>query len=116
MKPLEKGRRVLSWIGIKFKDEEAPVTCEQRFFRVTCPFIFRTVCIAIFVVHVITLLSVRFSDTEEYFYVLMQFVFTIHASSSFITLISCSRISIMFEGLTEIYEKCKHIGFTVTKV
>lgn len=109
MKPLEKGRRVLAWIGINFVDEVAPVTSHQKFARKVFPFMFQSVCIAMFVVHVITLLKVRFIDTEENFYMLMQFVFVIHGSSSFITLISCSRISIMFQGLTEIYEKCKYI-------
>lgn len=109
MKPLEKGRRVLAWIGINFVDENAPKTIEEKCARKISPVIFRSVCIGIFIIHVITLLKVKFSDTEEYFYTLMQFVFIIHGSSSFITLISCSRISIMFQGLTEIYEKCKKL-------
>lgn len=107
MKPLEKGRRVLAWIGIKFADEIPPVTSHERFARNVFPFIFKWVCFGIFVVHVTTLLKVRFDDPEEYFFVLMQFVFVIHGSSSFFTLIACSRISNMFQDLTEIYEKCE---------
>lgn len=108
MKPLEKGRRVLTWIGINFLDEDAPTTNEEKCARKISPVFFKSICIGIFVVHVITFMKVRFTDAEEYFYTLMQFVFVIHGSSSFITLVSCSRISIMFQGLTEIYEKCKH--------
>lgn len=108
MKPIENGRRVLAWIGINFVDDDAPVTSQEKFVRKASPFIFKSVCTVIFVVHVITLLKVRFTDAEEYFYTLMQFVFVIHGSSSFITLVSCSRISIMIQGLTEIYEKCKY--------
>lgn len=107
MKPLEKGRQVLTWIGINFVDEVAPTTSGGKCARKISPVLFRSVCIAIFVVHVITLMKVRFTDAEEYFYTLIQFVFIIHGSSSFFTLVACSRISLMFQGLTEIYEKCK---------
>lgn len=107
MKPLEKGRRSLIWMGIKFADDE-PVSRHQNFVQKSSAIVFAITFIAFSTLHVITFSNVRLINPEEFFFVLVQFVFTAHGTSAFIMIYSCSsRISNVFQILTQIYKECK---------
>lgn len=107
MKPLEKGRRSLNWMGIYFVDDE-PVSGQLKLAQKSTATIFAITFITISSLHVITFLKLQLINPEEFFFVLLQFVMTAHGTSAFITIYSCSsRITTVFQSLTEIFEKCK---------
>lgn len=109
MKPLEKSRRALNWMGIYFADDH-PVSGQQKLVQKLFAIAFAIVFISFASFHVISLIKLRLTNPEQFFFVLLQFMVTVHATSSFIT-IYCfgSHISTAFQELTEIYEKCEQI-------
>lgn len=115
MKPLENGRQALHWMGIHFADDE-PVSGQLKFARRSFAIAYAIIFIVISTLHVITFLQLRFISPEEFFFVLLQFVMTAHGTSAFITVYSCgAHIPIVFQNLTEIYEKCKSNESTLQK-
>lgn len=103
MKALEIGRRTFIWLGVHFADED-PVSWQQKLFSV----VFAIKYIVISALHVITFLKLQRINAEEFFFVLLQLVMMVHSCSAFITIYAYgSRISTVFQSLTQIYEKCK---------
>lgn len=108
MKPLEKGRRALYWIGVHFTDDDVPVSQQQMMTQKSFACTFAIIFIGMVTFHVIAFFKFQFTNAEEFFSLLLQFVLTAHVFSSYITINSCrSRISTVFQLLTNIYEKCK---------
>ena len=107
MKPLEKGRRALIWLGIHFADDE-PVSDQLKLTQKAFSIIYAVIFMAFFCVHSMAFLTLRFVNPQEFFLILVQYVMMIHGSTAFITIYSCSScISKVFQSLTQIYEKCK---------
>lgn len=108
MKPLEKGRNALIWMGIHFADDE-PVSQQLKLARKSSAAAFAFIFIVIATMHVIMFIEVRLiNNPEEFFIVLLQLVTSIYESAGFITIyVYGSRISIVFQSLAQIYEKCK---------
>lgn len=107
MKPLETGRRALTWMGIQFADDD-PDGGQQKFAKRVFSVTFRIIFIGISSQHVITFLTLQPVDAEEFFFILLQFVMAVYGITSFITIYSCdSLIPIVFQSLTEIYKKCE---------
>lgn len=109
MKPLEKSRQSLKWMGIHFaEDEDGIVIGQRKFAQKTFSNAFAITFIVIAIVHVISIIKLQFTNPERFFFVLQQFMITVHASTAFITIYFFGpRISTVFENLSEIYEKCK---------
>lgn len=111
MKPLEKGRRVLNWMGIHFSDDEA-VIWQLKWAQNASAVIYAILFITIFSLYAITFLELQTINPEEFFFVLLQFVMAAHGSSAFITIyLRGAYISSVFKSLTEIYEKCRLKSF-----
>lgn len=109
MKLLKSGRRVLIWVGVQFADSES-VSWQRMVAHHLFALAFAIIFIAISTLYVITFLKLHLVNPEEFFFILLQFVVTIHAFTSFITIYACaSHISTVFRLLTEIYEKCKPV-------
>lgn len=109
MKPLEEGRRALNWMGIHFADDH-PVSGKQRFAQKSFAVAFAIVFIAFATFHVTSIMKLRLINPEKFFFVLLQFMVTVHATASFITIyLFGSHISTSFQELTDIYGKCKQI-------
>lgn len=107
MRPLESGRQILNWLGIQFADDQ-PVSRQQKLTQKIFAVIFAMAFIAIATLHTVMFVKLRLTNPEEFFFVLLQFAMFIHTWASFITLYSYStRISTVFQYLTEIYEKCE---------
>lgn len=107
MKAFEKGRRTLNWMGIHFVDDE-PISGHLRLAQNASAAIFAMVFIVIVSLHIKTFVNLRTINPEEFFFVLLQFVMTAHGFSAFITVYSrCSRISVVFQCLTKIYDECE---------
>lgn len=107
MKVLENGRRALNWMGIHFVDDE-PVSRRIKLAQNASAFIFAITFITIAMIHVKTFFNLRTINPEEFFFVLLQFVMTAHGCSAFVTVYTkCGLVSMVFQGLTEIYKKCK---------
>lgn len=107
MKTFENSRRALNWTGVKFFDDE-PISWQQNIAQKVFSITFASIFIVIVTLHVIILIKVQFINPEEFFYILLQLIATVHASSAFITICSCgSGISTVFQSLTEFYQKCK---------
>lgn len=110
MKPLEKGRRALNWMGVHFADDE-PVSGQLKLSQKLYSIAFTVVFIAIGALHVTTFWKVQLINTAEFFFVLLQLLMSLHACSTLFTIYSCgSGISTVFRCLTEMYEKCKWIS------
>lgn len=106
MKPLQSGRTAFVWMGVHFVDND-PIKWQQKLVHKLFSTTFEIVLIVSATLHVISLLNVKLSSPEEFFFVLLQFVMMVHGFSAFITIYSrSSRISTVFQSLTEIYEKC----------
>lgn len=107
MKPLEKGRRTLLWMGIHFADDE-PVNDQTKLAQNSVAIIYAMIFIAFCSAHLITFLQLEPINPEEFFFVLLQLVLTVHGFSAFITIYAYGPyITTLFQNLTEIYEKCK---------
>lgn len=107
MKPLASGRRAFVWMGVCFVDDD-PVSWQQKLAQKIFSVAFGMIVIATATLHVITLSKLRLNNAEEFFLVLVQLVMAVHGLSAFITIYSHgSRISTVFQTLTQIYEKCK---------
>lgn len=109
MKPLERSRQVLVWMGVQFVDDD-PVSLRQKLARKLSTVAFAIVFVAISTLHVTTFLKLRLSNPEEFFFVLLQFAMMGHCCSGFITIYAYgSHISTVLQSLTQIYENCKPI-------
>lgn len=115
MKPLERGRRTLIWMGIQFADDE-PIKGRYKLAQIVTSTIYAIVFIAFSSLHLIAFLQLDPINPEEFFFVLLQLVLSVHGFSAFITVYSYgSYITAVFQCLTEIYEKCKQIEHFSTK-
>lgn len=109
MKPLEKGRRALNWMGIYFADDE-PVSWRLKIVQKLFSIAFALTFITFATLNAMAFRKLQSITPEEFFFVLVQFVMSLHVSSGLITFyLNGSGISTMFQRLTEIYEKCKQI-------
>lgn len=107
MKPLEKGRRTLIWLGIHFADDD-PVSRQLNVAHKLSAIIYAIIFMTFSSLHLITFLQLKPINPEEFFFVLLQLVLSVHGLSAFITVYSYgSHITTVFQSLTEIYEKCK---------
>lgn len=109
MRPLEKGRRALNWMGIYFVDDE-PVRWQLKFEQKIFSIVFALTFITFATLNVMAFRKLPSITPEEFFFVLVQFLMSLHVSSGIITIyLNGSGISTVFQQLTKIYEKCKRI-------
>lgn len=107
MKPLKRGRQAFIWLGINIADDE-PTSWRQKLAQKTFTISFIMLFITAAIFHLRTFLKLQLTDPEELFFVLIQVMMAIQTSFNFVLIYSCaSRISTVFQYLTEIYEKCK---------
>lgn len=112
MKPLRSARRAFYWMSVHFADDSPTVNWQQKYAQKIFSTVFAMILIATATLHVKTLFELRFINAEEFFLVLLQFVMMIHGFSAFITIyLFSSRISIVFQSLTQICEKRKENDF-----
>lgn len=116
MKPLENSRRTLVWMGVHFTDDD-PVSWRLQLAQKTFAITFAIIFIAFSTLHVITFLKLRFINPEEFFFALLQFIMTVQTTTFFITIyLFSSRISTVFQCLTQIYKKFKQNNVFYSKV
>lgn len=107
MKPLEKGRLALNWMGIYFADD-GPVNWQRKLAQKIFSIAFALTFITFATLNVMTFRKLQSITSEEFFFVLVQFVMSIHMSSGLIAIyLNGAGISTVFQCLTAIYEKCK---------
>lgn len=107
MKPLERGRRTLIWMGIQFADDE-PLKGRFKLTQIVTSTSYAILFIAFSSLHLVAFLQLETVNPEEFFFVLLQLILSVHGLSAFITVYSYgSYITTVFQCLTEIYEKCK---------
>lgn len=107
MKLLQNGRKTLVWLGVHFADDD-PISSKQKLAKKAFAVTFAITFIVVFSFYVISFLNVQLNDVEEFFFTLLEFLISIQCGAAFITIyLHGSRISTVFQGLTQIYEKCK---------
>lgn len=107
MKPLEKSRRLLNWIGVHFADA-VPVSRRLQLAQNVSAIAYAIVFLVILTLHLMTFLNVHLEGPQDFFYELLQIIMVFHVTSSYITVYSHgSHIVATFQSLTEIYKKCK---------
>lgn len=107
MKLLQCGRSTLVWLGVQFADD-GPINWQLKLARKAFAIAYAIIYVGFSAVHVQSFVSVRFSNVEEFFFILSQFTMTIQSSSAFITVyVFNSRLTRVFQSLTQIHKKCK---------